>query len=237
MAGASDARTGRPAMTGVKPERFETRVLKLKQVSTSCYELVLERRGLEFQAGHEIMLHGEKATDDRQYSIATGENDEQLGVFFRLIEEGALTPQLVRWAAGDPVAFTGPFGSFLIRDFLAPMVFIATGTGIAPALCFARSHAGLDLTVFHGVRVAEDLVAEPTRTDLFGERYVPCISREKGTGFFEGRVTACLPDQEFPEGAHFYLCGANDMILEVRQQLRERGIEDARIFSEAYYFW
>lgn len=204
-------------------------------VSPTARLLVFERKGLEFEPGREIMIHGQDVTQDRQYSIASGIGDAYLEVLYRIIPEGVLTPQLAKLVAGDSLEFTGPFGSFLLRDPAANNVFIATGTGIAPALCFAKSHPDLPLTIYHGVRDA---------TDSLDANAVPactvhnCVS---GTnvpdGSFAGRVTALLPTHTFPTNTHYYLCGSNDMIIEVRKQLKQRGVADDRIFSEAYFFW
>ena len=219
-----------------KPIRYQSRVLELNQLSEAGYELVLDRCGMAFLAGKEIMLHGRETTDDRQYSIASGEADEDLRVLFRLIPDGALTPQLVRWKRGDACEFTGPFGSFLIKDFLRPMVFVASGTGIAPAVSFLRSHAGLDLTVLHGVRTEADLFHRGF-LETRASAYHPCVSRQEDTDCFRGRVTARLPELDLPAEAHYYLCGANEMIVETRRMLVERGVGDDAIHAEPYYFW
>jgi ferredoxin/flavodoxin---NADP+ reductase len=216
------------------PQRYQSRVVSQHRISESAYELVIERHGLEFQAGREIMIHGDAPEEDRQYSIASGEQDEHLHLIYRLIPEGLMTPKLVKKVAGDPIEFTGPIGSFLIRDFLAPLVFFATGTGVAPAISFIKSHPGLDLTLVHGVRETGDLFYR----DVFDPaKYVPCISKEQGTDGYEGRVTSYFVSRTWPLDAHYYLCGANDMILEMRRHLLEAGVADAQIYSEAYYFW
>jgi ferredoxin/flavodoxin---NADP+ reductase len=216
------------------PRRYLSRVLANELVSPTARVLTLERVGLPFQAGHEILLHGRDHTEDRQYSIASGESEDTLRILYRVIPEGVMTPRLATLEPGAELEFTGPFGSFLIRDFLAPLVFIATGTGIAPALSFIRSHPGLDLTVLHGVRAPEDLFSH---TEFDPAKFHPCVSRCPGPGHFAGRVTAKCREMTFSPDAHFYLCGANDMILEMRRQLKAGGVEDARIFAEAYYFW
>ncbi len=216
------------------PQRYQSRVVAQHRLSESGYELVIERRGMEFQAGREIMLHGDAPEEDRQYSIASGEQDEHLHLVYRLIPEGLMTPKLVLKKAGDPIDFTGPIGSFLIRDFLAPLVYFATGTGVAPASSFIKSHPGLNLTLVHGVRERSDLFY---REAFDPATYVPCISREQGTGHFEGRVTDYYASGEWPASAHYSLCGANDMILEMRRKLLDAGVTDAHIYSEAYYFW
>jgi ferredoxin--NADP+ reductase len=216
------------------PERYQSRVIDQRPLSEGSYELILDRCGMEFQAGKEIQLHGTDPSEDRNYSIASGEQEEHLHLIYRVIPEGLLTPKLEKLRAGDPIAFTGPFGSFVIRDFLAPMIFIATGTGIAPALSFMRSHPGLNLTLLHGVRHCADLY----HRELFAESpYEPCISGESDHAYFKGRVTDRLADFAFGNDAHFYLCGANEMILQVHHLLKARDVGLDRIFSEAYYFW
>ena len=216
------------------PARHASRVTANEPVSATSRLMSLDRCGLAFRAGHEILLHGRDHTEDRQYSIASGEADAPLQILYRVIPDGVMSPRLAAMQPGDAVEFTGPIGSFLIRDFLAPIVFIATGTGIAPAVSFARSFPELNLTILHGVRRTEDLFGR----ELFaGRPYFPCVSGQPESGFFPGRVTDFLPGFELPEEAQVYLCGANAMILAVRKQLKQRGLPDSRIFSEAYYFW
>lgn len=216
------------------PTKYSAKVIALNQLSASMYELVFERKELVFRAGHEIMIHGQTPHQDRQYSIASGENEEALKVLFRLIPDGELTPQLATLKAGDPLNFTGPFGSFILRDQEAHNIFVATGTGIAPALSFIKTHPKLNLSIYHGVRVIEDLIHQ----DYFNpEQFYGCISQEKSTDYYMGRVTQKLADQSLDPHAHYYLCGANEMILEVHALLKAKGIADTQLFCEAYYFW
>jgi len=216
------------------PQRHQSTILTNVRLSSSIWEMTLDRAGMRFQAGHEVLVHGRDHTEDRQYSIASGEQDESLRILYRVIPEGIMSPRLAAMQPGDSLSFTGPFGSFLIRDFLAPMVFVATGTGIAPAVSFVTSHPGLPMTLLHGVRVAEDLVY---RSLFDPATYHPCISRENLPDAHHGRVTSLLPSMHVDPETHFYLCGANDMILETRRLLKQRGFPDNQIFSEAYYFW
>lgn len=214
------------------PSRYTSRVVSLQQLSDSGHALTFERRGLEFEAGRLLTLHGRETTEDRSYTIASGEKDEHLQVLFRHIPAGKLTPQLVQKKPGDPIEFSGPFGEFVVRDPAHPAIFIATGTGVAPCRAYLRSHPRLPLTLVHGVRVAQDLFFR----DEFGKaRYFPCVSREEGTGF-HGRVTEFFKAFEFDRRAHFHLCGANEMIFDMQVFLLNAGVDEANIFTEAYYY-
>lgn len=223
-----------PDSTGVSPrmKRWKTRVIKHRRLSSTGYELVLDRSNLCFKAGQLVIIHGRHVTEDRSYSIASGEQDDALTLLYRWIPNGILTPQLVRLSEGDSVEFSGPCGEFVLRDLHRPIWFIATGTGIAPCRAYVRTHPGLDITILHGVRRAEDLFY---RQEFQRYRYHPCVSGE-ASPWFQGRVTDFLRKTEIPGHAHVYLCGANEMFYEVREILAERGFPMDAVFTEAYYY-
>lgn len=213
-------------------QRFAARVIKHQRLSETGYELVLERDHLTFQAGRLLTIHGRSVTEDRSYTIACGVEDEYLHVLYRLVPKGTLTPQLVRLQAGDSVTISGPYGQFVLRDPTVPMVFIATGTGIAPCRAYTRTYPELDLTIYHGVRTSADLFY---RADLSAYAYYPCVTQSQGEAF-KGRVTDLIPTHPAPLNAHYYLCGAYEMIYDVRAHLLERGVSTAHIFMEGYYY-
>ncbi len=119
-----------------------------------------------------------------------------------------------------------------MRDTARPAVFVATGTGVAPCRAFVRTHPGLDLTLVHGVRFAKNLYY---REEWAPYAYHTCVSGEDAQTF-RGRVTELCRGLDFGPEAHFYLCGANEMIFDVHALLRDRGVDDSRIFTEAYYY-
>ena len=67
------------------PKRFRARVVRLQRLSSSGYELTFERNGLEFEAGRLVTIHGREPTEDRSYTIASGEEDEHVQILFRHI--------------------------------------------------------------------------------------------------------------------------------------------------------
>ena len=216
----------------MKPRRHRSRVVALRRTSPSACELTFERNGFEFQAGRLITVHGREPSHDRSYTIASGEQDEHLQILIRVIPNGKLTPVLARLKPGDPLEFSGPFGEFVIRDIAKPLLFVATGTGVAPCRSYVRTHPDLKLTLVHGVRAAEDLFY---REQFESYPYFPCVSRETGTGF-HGRVTSFFESFAFDRDSHFHLCGANEMIFDMQVLLRKLGVDDFHIFTEAYYY-
>lgn len=215
-----------------QPRRCSVRVIELRRLSPTGFELTLERGGLRFAAGQLITIHGRELLEDRSYTIASGESDDHLKILFRLMPAGKLTPQLVGLRPGDAVEVSGPFGEFTLRDPQRANYFVATGTGIAPCRAYIRTHGGLKLTVVHGVRQASDLFY---RQEFQPYTYQACVSGEPAAGF-HGRVTDYFRQIPIDTAAHFYLCGANEMFYEMRDVLEERGVKSSSIFTEAYYY-
>lgn len=212
--------------------RTRVRVVAHHRLSETGYELVLQRNGLTFDAGRLITLHGRDVTEDRSYTIASGERDKHLHILYRYVPTGVLTPQLVGLKEGDSIERSGPYGQFVLRNPQRPIWFIATGTGVAPCRAYIRTHPELDLTLVHGVRTESDLFFRP---EFEHYTYHPCLSSQKGA-FFHGHVTDFLGLQTLPMNAHYYLCGAYEMIYDVQAMLLARGVDPGQIFVEGYYY-
>ncbi|NKB24475.1 MAG: hypothetical protein GKR87_08915 [Kiritimatiellae bacterium] len=213
-------------------KRYTARVLENKQLSSTGYALILERGNMSFQAGRLITLHGEDITQDRSYTIASGEQDRYIEVLYRLIPTGQLTPKLVHLKAGDAIDFSGPYGAFVLRNTQCSLVFIATGTGMAPCRSYIRTYPHLSLTLIHGVSQAEDLFY---REEFNGYTYVPCLSQPLGSEP-PSHVLDVIHELDLNPKTHFYLCGSYEMIIDAHRVLRERNIDDSCIFTEEYYY-
>jgi len=137
---------------------------------------------------------------------------------------------------GTTLEFIGPQGYFTYQSAGKPVVFVATGTGIAPFVSMARSGiAGFIL--LHGVQTAADLYYEALfRTSAL--RYVPCLSTATDAAFpgdaFHGRVTVFLADRLPPGEYDFYLCGRREMIREATLIIDDR-FPGGRVYSETFY--
>lgn len=138
----------------------------------------------------------------------------------------------------------GPFGFFTLKEEnkndVNP-VFIASGTGIAPFHSFVRSNAGLDYTLIHGVRLADEAYdREVYKGKVNGRSSKPqpphllCTSGDQ-SGDFHGRVTEYLANNPQGPERDYYLCGNSNMIHEVYDILREQGVETGRIHAEVYF--
>ena len=213
-------------------------VLDIRELSEHAYVLRIDRRGLRFVPGQHIHVGMADSADMREYSIYSADTDEYLEVLVKEIADGYVSRELHTLHSGDSVRVDGPFGFFIINEATAckPLVFVATGTGIAPFRCFARSYSGLDYTVLHGMRTLSEMY---DYTTFESDRYIACVSGDldgaRVDRLWEGRVTAFLRESPIDNEALYYLCGSCDMIYEVFDILGENGVPKNSIFSEVYF--
>ena len=125
----------------------------------------------------------------------------------------------------------GPFGFFRLEESDSHHLFIATGTGISPFHCMVQANPGLNYTLVHGVRNAEEFYEHQ---HYRRENLIRCTSRQD-TGDFHGRVTGWLQENPANPSSFVYICGGCSMIYEVYDILGEQGIPSDRIHAEVYF--
>lgn len=210
------------------------KVTAIRFLTDYTFVLQFTRDEMNFRAGQRIMVGLKGEMDQRDYSVYSGENDDFLEILVREVLEGNISFKLKNCKPGDELEVNGPFGNFFPSDSdrkTKKLVFVATGTGIAPFHSMVRSFPEIDYLIMHGVRYA----VESYENEQFDpKRYILCTSNEILNNRKE-RVTGALarlrPDPEMI----FFLCGNGDMIFDAFHILREKGVSADRIFSEMYF--
>lgn len=194
----------------------------------------------EFLAGQFVEIVGRNGIR-RSYSIASDPSRSLLDFHIRIVEDGVLSAYWRDHAkVGDLLRLRGPLGTFFLRDFKEKeIVFLATGTGIAPVLSMLGSLLQVapddrprSIKVFWGGRVKEDLY-DPLLFEFPMFQYYPVLSRSgaEWTGFrghvqdVTKQVIDCLSQ------SIVYACGSNAMITSAKVEL----IAGARLSQENFY--
>ena len=222
-------------MTGTLGDRtgLQYRVHGVRALPNGAFVLRFDRHGLDFAPGQHISVGPARDINMREYSVYSAPTDDYLEVLVKEVDGGYVSPRLHAWTPEESVQVDGPFGYFTIDPEIRdrPFRFIATGTGIAPFHCFARSYPDLDYTLLHGTRFAAeeyDLAVYPRGS------VIRCVSRENG-GDFRGRVTDWLRANPPAPETMCYLCGNCDMIYEAFDILSGQGIPPQQLFAEVYF--
>src|SRR5208337_3651850 len=114
------------------------------RLSERAFEVELERPpGFEFSAGQGIRLFA--GGQARDYSMASAPSDSTLSFCVSRVKNGIVSSALAEALIGSTFAFTGPRGMFFLREsprpVARPIVWAATGVGIAPFLSMVRAGA------------------------------------------------------------------------------------------------
>lgn len=220
------------AILTTKKKRKICKVLAVRNLTDSTAVVRFERQGLKFEPGQYIRVGVEGDSEIRDYSVYSAVTADYLEVLVRRVEDGLVSKQLCELEPGDEVSVGGPYGHFKLIEGLRdkPLLFIATGTGISPYHSFVESYPELQYQLIHGTGKPD----EAYDAELYGERYIHCVSREDG-GTFRGRVTEYLKTLEIDPQAQAFLCGNCDMIYEAFDLLQNMGLPTAQIHTEVYF--
>jgi ferredoxin/flavodoxin---NADP+ reductase len=209
-------------------------VIQTRFLTESSFILRFTRENIQFRAGQHIIVGLKGEMDQREYSIYSSEEDDFLEILVKEVRDGNISSKLKQCKQGDLLQVNGPFGSFGIESFnrnSRKHVFIATGTGISPFHSLVRSFPGINYTLIHGVRHSSEAYE---KDEYDPARYVLCTSKENNNGR-QGRVTSFLSKFRVTDDMLFYLCGNGNMIYEVYNILRDKGVPDENIISEVYF--
>lgn len=233
-------------------EQFSAEVSRIQDLThdVRAIELcLLEPNDITFKAGQFISFEVPKQRSPlpvtRPYSIASppGQRDRIL-LILNLVQGGPGSTYLFSLREGSRTSFKGPAGAFYLRDTGGKdLLFVATGTGIAPLrsmilaqLARASTQA---VTLFWGLRSRRDVyLQEELRALTLAHpkfSYVTTLSQpEPEWEGARGRVTTLI-DQRITSVSNLavYLCGGNGMIKDVTARLHAKGL--CPIYREKYY--
>jgi CDP-4-dehydro-6-deoxyglucose reductase, E3 len=181
----------------------------------------------------------------RSYSVANAPtSDNHLQLHIRAVQGGAMSQYWFDQAkVNDLLRINGPLGSFFTRPLSGlHLVFLATGTGIAPVKAMLEHLIGapldnqpLSTSVYWGGRESQDLYADPSQWNS-SLRYIPVLSHAplNWTGA-RGHVQHSVLNDE-PDWANtvVYACGSNAMIQSAKAELTEAGLPTNRFYSDAF---
>jgi CDP-4-dehydro-6-deoxyglucose reductase len=181
----------------------------------------------------------------RSYSLANAiTTDKTLELHVRAVDGGVMSNYWFNQAKdNDLLRLTGPLGTFFLRNLAQlNLVFLATGTGIAPVKAMLESLATVapgqapqSVTVYWGGRTPSDLYID-VQSIPAGHRFVPVLSRATAdwagaTGYVQDTFLATHPDLT---STVVYACGSDAMIRSAKAKLFAAGLPETLFFADAF---
>jgi NAD(P)H-flavin reductase len=243
-----------PTRPFIPPREFRAvlrRVVELTP-STKHFEWeIVDSGAFEFYAGQFVSLKVPRNGQEeaRPYSIASApRGDARFDLCLNRVERGYVSNYLCDLAAGAAVDINGPHGSFVVAHPLEQdLVFIATGTGIAPIrgmlseLFNSKELPAHQIWLLFGVRHPETILYRDEFESLAAKfphfHFVPALSRPPAdwqgkTGYVQEQLRQIFTGRKDFKA---YICGLKAMVDEVRFILKEEfGLDRKQIRFEKY---
>ena len=228
------------------PRTVPCRIDSLAVVAPDVMRVTLRvppKQHLQFLAGQHVEVIGPGGTR-RAYSIAHAPRSSgEIELHIRRMEAGVMSSYWFEHAAvNDLLRIYGPLGTFVQRDATnRDVVFLATGTGIAPVAAhleelaqLSRDQAPRTVSVYWGNRTEADMYWHPQATCTC--TFVPVLSAANmawsgARGHVQDVFLSLTP--RFDE-VMVYACGSDAMIHSSRSLLIGHGLDERRFHADAF---
>lgn len=239
----------------------QLRIREITRETADCVSILLEvpaelQSTFQFRAGQYLTVRAQIDGQEvrRSYSICSSPAENALRVAVKAVDGGLFSNYAnTQLKAGDHLDVMPPMGSFVLKSASpAPHHYVAfaSGSGITPIMAMIKdlleSEAQSTFTVFYGNKNVKSVIFKEELEGLknkylnrFALYYV--LSREQQeielfNGRLDGAKCATFAQYFFnlQQIDGYYLCGPEEMIVEVREALGQLGVDEHKIHFELF---
>jgi CDP-4-dehydro-6-deoxyglucose reductase len=249
-AGENEVRLEAEDFGGIQPPAARTlpaRIHSLTRLAEDVIQVILRlppTANFAFLPGQYVDIIGQNGVR-RSYSLANAaSSDKLLELHIRAVSGGAMSEYWFGQAkANDLLRLNGPLGTFFLRHAGGrDLVFLATGTGIAPVKAMLESFDALpeserprSVTLYWGGRTPADMYWDGAGINA-AYRHVPVLSRAgsdwQGARGYVQQV--CLADGFDLSRTIVYACGSDSMIHSAKALLVGAGLPERFFYSDSF---
>lgn len=213
--------------------------------STISFSIKLDNPAeLDFLPGQyvNVTIPGTQLT--RSYSFSSPPGAEWASFVVRNVPNGRMSEFLGKQAqVGQAMSFSGPYGSFYLREVKRPVLMLAGGTGIAPFLSMldvlVKNGFAQPVRLVFGVTNDMDLVALEKLDAIAAQHpqfsYRTCVAAADSAHPRKGYVTQHIETDWLNGGeVDIYLCGPVAMVDAVRNWLTEINVTPGNFHYEKF---
>lgn len=201
---------------------------------------------LSFKAGQfaQIFVPHEGKIRRTSYSIASSpQHVDHFELCVTLVDGGVSSTFLHGLRPGDRVQAMAPLGTFTLKDESRDMVFVSTGSGVAPFRSMIQDQLAKgtkrNLYLIYGHRYEPDLLYrrewEETARRSPNFKALFTLSRDTAwtgpRGYVQEHIEKFVPA---PREKNYFICGLNNMITAVNDRLLSLGVPKEQIHFERY---
>lgn len=229
-------------------DTLDVTLRSVHRMTPNVKQFVLEAddHRFDYRPGQHTAVHFEEEGDEevvRPYTSTALPGTRRITLAVKRYPDGTASTWLHDREVGDEITIEEVDGNLYLRDLDRDAVFLATGTGLTPMVAMSKQYA-LEATgsahLFFGETDEEHLFYRETLDQLAADHpdfEVTYVLSDAGDGWDgpEGHVQDHLDDRlDGFGGRDCYVCGVPEMVVETRDLLVDRGVDDDRIYTEGW---
>lgn len=229
-----------------KPVTLPCKIDSINKISNDILILTLRtppNSNINFIPGQYFNMIGPEGLK-RSYSIANNIQNGLIELHIKRVSDGLFSEYwFEKSKINDLLRLNGPHGTFFLKENNKKLIFLATGTGIAPIKSILDSiedspaDYGSEIYLIWGGRNISDLYIDfSDKYKNINLKYIPVLSQinSKWTGEI-GYVQEILLKMELDLSNYaVYACGLDNMISDSKKLLVENGLNENNFYSDAF---
>jgi CDP-4-dehydro-6-deoxyglucose reductase len=228
-----------------KPKTIPCKINSIHNVSEDVIQLTLRippNTNFNFIPGQYVDMISPDGVK-RSYSIANNFQENLIELHIKKVINGDFSKYWFdRAQEDDLLRLNGPHGTFFLREKNDKgIIFLATGTGIAPVKSIIESlekssnFSSRQILLLWGGRKSSDLYLNSFHENTSIE-YIPVLSRPSSDWLGKsGYIQNVLLEEKYDISKYIvYACGSDKMIASAKELLINNGLDEHDFFSDAF---
>ena len=235
-------------LEGIETKVLPCRIDSISLLDPTVISVVLRlppNAGFNYLPGQYVDVLGPGGVR-RSYSIAStpGELVGKIELLIRYYPGGMMSEYWFSKAkVNDLLRLEGPQGTFFLRDTSdKDVIFLATGTGIAPVKAMVSELVQTgeistlrSCSIYFGCRTQSEMFFDASAWFPKGLTFLSVYSREavsdREPSYIQNQVAI---NKVIGPNTRIYACGSNAMISDAKKLLLERGLDEKNFYSDAF---
>ena len=215
------------------------KIVEIQSITHNVRRYRLEKpEGFRFEPGQatEVSIDKDEWRDEKRPFTFTCLNDDPFLEFTikSYHDHNGVTNELSKLVVGDKLIVRDVWGTI---QYKGPGYFIAGGAGITPFIAILRQlHKDNKLEgnkLYFSNQTSKDIILQNELTAMLGDNAHYLVTKEPGTQYDNRRIDEAFLKAEIPDfNKHFYVCGPDKMISDIREILERLGADVGAVVFE-----
>ncbi|HKK76174.1 MAG TPA: FAD-binding oxidoreductase [Saprospiraceae bacterium] len=216
------------------------KILKIEKLTHDVKRFTTEKpEGYSFTPGQatEVAINKEDYRDKkRPFTFTSLPEDDHLEFTIKSYHDhDGVTKKIDSLEEGKEFIIDDAWGAI---EYKGKGTFIAGGAGVTPFIAILRDLRAKDELdgnrLLFSNKEIKDVIMQAEFEQMLGEDFISTLTRDRSKGHKHGRINqGFLKDYVRSFSEHFYVCGPDQMVKDINEQLQDLGADsDSLVFEK-----